>query len=132
MKDVLKNATICTAATLVLAAAVHAAPTFDKSHATRGRCIAQMQDLVFRDALNPNQERELISWSTTCTSPVSTSSNGSAVLAMQRLEGGHWRTLARGHAPTVLDVGPGTYRVIATNDSARRIEFTVRHSRGLG
>ena len=132
MKSVLKHAIFFGIAAVVSSAAIDAAPSSGSSKATRGRCIAQMRDLVFQDALNPNQESELISWSTTCTSAVSTTSNGMAVLSMQRLEGGQWRTIAFGHAPTMLGVGPGTYRVIARNDSQRRIEFTVRHSRGLG
>lgn len=132
MKSLFKNAILLGIATVVSSAAIHAAPSPGASQSTRGRCIAQMPDLVFHDALNPNQETELIAWSTTCTSPVSTSSNGMAMLSMQRLEGGQWRTIATGRAPTVLGVGPGTYRVIAKNDSQRRIEFTVRHSRGLG
>ncbi|MET0934522.1 MAG: hypothetical protein ABWX83_00930 [Luteibacter sp.] len=132
MKYELKNMLRGSLPAILLACALCAAPSAANAQPNWGRCIAQMRELTLQGSLGPGEEHEVFRWSTTCTSPFSSSSTGLVVVYMQRFEGGYWRTLASGFAPSVLNVGPGTYRLVAKNDLTSRTNYTVRHRRGLG
>lgn len=118
--------------TLALALAVLAAPANATPLTSGRRCIATMPELTSQGVLSPGAAEVDFRWSTTCVSTFSASVTGGAILTIQRAQGGDWYNVGSGTSAVIPNLGPGSYRIVVENIQYHRINYSVRHRRGLG
>lgn len=99
---------------------------------SRGRCVGYLPEISFGATIAPRSEREVFSWTTTCTSTTYASVSGNVSVSIQKQVPGGWEVRATGGYAHVPDLGPGTYRLVIKNISVAPAPYTVRHRRGLG
>jgi hypothetical protein len=120
---------------LVLAAMpawLHASSPTHASTTVRGRCIGYFPAVRQQGALDPQQAQEAFQWTTKCTSSFSASSTGLATIFVQEFAKGRWSNVTSGISAYVANLGPGTYRIVVKNETLRRIDYSLRHKRGMG
>lgn len=118
--------------TLALALAVMTIPASATPLTVGKRCIATMPELTSQGVLPPATEEVDFRWNTTCVSTFSASVSGGATLSIQRAQGGIWYTVGSGASTVIPNLGPGSYRIVVRNTQYHRINYSVRHRRGLG
>jgi len=117
---------------LAVALASLTAPANATSLAVGNRCIATMPELTSQGVLSPGAEVVEFRWDTTCVGTLSASVSGGAALSIERAQGGDWHTIASGLSAVIPNLGPGSYRIVVHNTQHHRINYSVRHRRGLG
>ena len=132
MKGFIRMAAVAT----LIAGATSAQAQFSRHVINQGRgdwglCFAYFPQLTLEGRLKSYQSEVVFTWKTTCHSAFSASGSGATII-LQRLGGGGWVDMTSGASSYVPDLGPGTYRIVARNNSARAMEYTVRHRRGMG
>lgn len=118
--------------TLALALAVLGASANATPLTAGKRCIATMPELTSQGVLSPGAAEVDFRWSTTCIGTFSASVTGGAILKIQRAQDGDWHTVGSGTSTVIPNLGPGSYRIVVENTQYHRINYSVRHRRGLG
>lgn len=117
---------------LALALAVLTVPANATPLSVGKRCIATMPQLTSQGVLPPGASEVDFRWDTTCVGTFSASVSGGAVLSIQRAQGSRWETVGSGVSTVIPSLGPGRYRIVVHNTQYHRINYSVRHRRGLG
>jgi hypothetical protein len=117
---------------LALALAVLTIPSNATPLTVGKRCIGTLPELTSQGVLSPGAEEVDFRWSTTCVGTFSASVSGGAVLSIQRAQGGIWYTIGSGVSTVIPNLVAGSYRIVVRNTQYHRINYSVRHRRGLG
>jgi hypothetical protein len=117
---------------LALALAVLTIPANATPLTVGKRCIGALPELTSHGVLSPGAREVDFRWDTTCVGTFSASVSGGATLSIQRAQGGIWYTVGSGVSAIIPNLGPGSYRIVVQNTQYHRINYSVRHRRGLG